>query len=252
LFKPRSFSGGYVMKKMIFIGLTILILLSGSQLFANTSLTGAYGYFTIPITSTPSRGEIRINSGYIFGPGNFYVSLNTSLIKNWELSAGKEILVGDNAGIGATPFVVGSKYMFYGKGGFRAAGGIQVEILGDEAGVNGIPIIVYAVLSENAGKLGYFNFGLGYTFGVEAGYNINFFAGMRRAIIQDKLYVIGEFTNFSVRHGLGLPWDENRGVFNTGLMLELIEFLKFKLVVYDVLDNFITVGLGAEVKFKVF
>ncbi len=64
--------------------------------------------------------------------------------------------------------------------------------------------------------------------------------------------MIGEFTNFSVRHGLGLPWDESRGVFNTGLMLELIEFLKFKLVVYDVLDNFITVGLGAEVKFKVF
>ena len=240
------------MKKLIFIVLTLIILISGSQLFANTSLSGAYGYFTMPITSTPARGEIRINSGYIFTPGNFYVSLNTSLIKNWELSAGKEILVGGNNGIGATPFVVGSKYMFYSKGGFRAAGGLQVEILGDEAGVDGVPIMVYAVLSENAGKLGYFNFGLGYTFGVEAGYNINFFAGMRRAIIQDKLFVIGEFTNFSTRHGLGLPWDENRGVFNTGLMLELIEFIKFKMVVYDVLDDFITVGLGAEVKFKVF
>ena len=240
------------MKKLIFIGLTVFILLSGSQLFANTSLTGAYGYFTMPITSTPPRGEIHINSGYIFTPGNFYVSLNTSLIKNWELSAGKEILVSGNSEIGDTPFVVGSKYMFYSKGGFRAAGGIQVEILGDSAGVNGVPIMVYAVLSESAGKLGYFNFGLGYTFGVEAGYNINVFAGMRRAIVQDKLFVIGEFTNFSVRHGLGLPWNEHRGVFNAGLSLELIEFLKFKMVVYDVLDNFITVGLGAEVKFKVF
>ncbi len=252
LFGPVHFSGEIIMKKLIFIGFTALTLLSCSQLFANTSLTGAYGYFTIPITSTPSRGEIHINSGYIFNPGNFYVSLNTSLIKNWEISAGKEILVGSNAGIGATPFVVGSKYMFYSKGGFRAAGGIQVEILGDESGVIGVPVTLYAVLSESAGKLGYVNFGLGYTLGVDAGYNINFFAGLRRAIVQDKLYVIGEFTNFSVRHGLGLPWDESRGVFNTGLMLELIEFLKFKLVVYDVLDNFITVGLGAEVKFKVF
>ena len=126
------------MKKLIFIVLTLIILISGSQLFANTSLSGAYGYFTMPITSTPARGEIRINSGYIFTPGNFYVSLNTSLIKNWELSAGKEILVGGNNGIGATPFVVGSKYMFYSKGGFRAAGGLQVEILGDEAGVDGV------------------------------------------------------------------------------------------------------------------
>jgi hypothetical protein len=240
------------MKRLSLIVFAALILVSGGQLFANTSLPGAYGYFTMPITSTPGRGEIRINSGYIFTPGNFYVSLNTSLIKNWELSAGKEILVGQDAGIGATPFVVGTKYLFYNKGGFRIAGGAQVEILGDEAGVDGFPVGIYAVLSENAGRLGYFNFGLGYTFGVDAGYNINFFAGLRRGIVQDKLFVIGEFTNYSVRHGLGLPWDESRGVFNAGLMLEVIEFAKFKLVFYDILDNFLTVGLGAEIKLKVF
>jgi hypothetical protein len=240
------------MKKLSFIFVAALILISGGRLLANTSLTGAYGYFTMPITSTPGRGEIRINSGYIFTPGNFYVSMNTSLINNWELSAGKEFLVGSDTGIGATPIIVGSKYLFYNKGGFRAAGGVQAEILGDESGVDGFPFSIYAVLSENAGRLGYFNFGLGYTFGLDAGYNINFFAGLRKGIIQDKLFVIGEFTNYSVRHGLGLPWDESRGVFNAGLMLEVIEFAKFKLVAYDILDNFITVGLGAELKLKVF
>lgn len=240
------------MKKGMIIFMSILFVFPAVHLFANTAITGSYGYFTVPITSTPVKGEIHINSGYIFNPGNFYVSLNTSFIKNWEISAGKELLVTSDVGIGATPFIFGSKYMFYSKGGFRAAGGIQVEILGDESGVDGVPVTIYAVLSESAGKLGYMNFGLGYTLGIDAGYNINFFAGLRRAIVKEKLFVVGEFTNFSVRQGLGLPWDDSRGIFNAGLVLELIDFLKFKLVAYDVLDEFLTVGLGAEVKFKIF
>lgn len=240
------------MKKGIIILLSFLFMLPAVQLLADTTITGSYGYFTMPITSTPKKGEIHINSGYIFDPGNFYVSLNTSFIKNWEISAGKEILTGSTADIGATPFIIGTKYMFYSKGGFRAAGGLQVEILGDESGVDGVPVTIYGVISESAGKLGYMNFGLGYTLGVDAGYNINFFAGLRRSIIGDKLFVVGEFTNFSIRQGLDPPWDEGRGIFNAGLVLELIEFLKFKFVAYDVLDEFLTLGLGAEVKFKVF
>lgn len=240
------------MKKGIILLLSIMFILTAGQLLANTTITGSYGYFTMPITATPKKGEIHINSGYIFDPSNFYVSMNTSFIKNWEISAGKEILTGSEAGIGATPFIIGTKYMFYSKGGFRAAGGLQVEILGDESGVDGVPVTIYGVLSESAGKLGYMNFGLGYTLGIDAGYNINFFAGLRRAIIGDKLFVVGEFTNYSIRQGRDLPWDERRGIFNAGLVLELIEFLKFEFVTYDVLDEFLTIGLGAEVKFKVF
>lgn len=240
------------MKKPAFAILCAFFALSSASLFANSSLTGPYGYFTIPITATPARGTLHINAGYIFEPGNFYFSANTSFLKNWEVSTGKEILTDEGEDIGATPWVIGSKYMFYEKGGFRAAAGIQVELLGDAAGANDTPVSIYGVISDNAGKIGYVNLGLGYTFGVDAGYNINFFVGFRDPIIDDKLFLIGEFTNFSIRQGLGRPWNENRGVFNAGLDLELTEFLKFKLVAYDLLDDFLILGLGGEVKLKIF
>jgi hypothetical protein len=240
------------MKRSVYAILCTLFVFSAASLFANTSLTGAYGYFTIPITATPGRGTLNINSGYIFSPGNFIISANTSFVKNWEISAGKEILTGEGEDMGATPWIVGSKYMFYEKGGFRAAAGLQVELLGDAAGANGTPVSVYGVISDGAGKLGYINLGLGYTFGIGAGYNINFFVGVREPVIGDKLFFIGEFTNFSVRQGLGLPWNVNRGVFNSGLVLELTDFLKFKVVVYDLLDESLTLGLGGEAKLKLF
>ncbi len=240
--------------RRFFAILFIFTALPGISLFANTSITGAYGYFTMPITSTPEKGTVHINAGYIFDPGNIYVSFNTAVLPNWELSAGKEILTEKGRDIGVTPFIFGSKYVFYGAGtgGFRAAAGIQAEFMSDAAGVDGTPISIYAAISESAGKLGYMNTGLGYTFGVDAGYLLNFFFGIRKPIYRDKLYVIGEFTNYSVRKGLGLAWDEQRGVFNTGLLYELNQFFTFKVVGYDLLDHFLTVGIGAEASFKAF
>ncbi len=240
------------MKIWKIILLISLFFTSIVPLYANTAITGTYGYFTMPITTTPSKGTIHINSGYIFTPGNFYISLNSSILNNWEISASKEILTSEGEEIGATPYIFGSKYMFYEKGSFRSAGGIQIELAGDAANVDGLPFTIYGVISESAGKIGYVNIGLGYTLGIEAGYAINFFVGLRRAIIGDKLFVIGEFTNYSVRQGLGLPWNEGRGVFNSGLILELKDFLKFKLATYDLLDEFLTVGLGAEVRLRAF
>ena len=240
------------MKRWKIILLISLFLVSIVPLYANTAITGTYGYFTMPITSTPSKGAIHINSGYIFTPGNFYISLNTSIINNWEISASKEILTSEGEEIGATPYIFGSKYLFYEKGSFRAAGGLQIELAGDAANVDGIPFTIYGIISESAGKIGYVNIGLGYTLGIEAGYAINFFVGLRRAIIDDKLFLIGEFTNYSVRQGLGLPWNEGRGIFNSGLVLELKDFLKFKFTTYDLLDEFLTVGLGAEIRLKAF
>jgi len=234
--------------------LFIFIVLSGVPLLADTSITGAYGYFTMPVTGTPEEGTVHINAGYIFDPGNIYVSLNTTVLPNWELSAGKEILTEKGRDAGVTPLIFGSKYVFYGggKSGFRAAFGIQAEFMSDAAGVDGTPISIYAAISENAGKLGYMNTGLGYTFGVDAGYLLNFFFGIRKPIYRDKLYVIGEFTNYSVRKGLGLAWDEQRGVFNAGLMYDLNRFFKFKVAGYDLLDHFMTIGIGAEASFKAF
>lgn len=242
------------MKKILIFAFLILLAVPGA-LLANTSITGAYGYFTMPITTTPGKGVVRINAGYIFDPGNIYVSMNTALLPNWEISAGKEIVVGEeNADLGATPFIIGTKYTFYGAGqtGFKAAAGAQVELMGDEAGVDGTPFTIYMVVSDAAGRLGYVNLGLGYTLGVDAGYLINFFTGVRTPIISNKLFFIGEFTNYSVRLGQFLPWDVQRGVFNAGLMLELNNMLKFKLVGYDMLDEFLTVGLGSELRFKAF
>jgi hypothetical protein len=240
------------MKKYAYAVVCTLFALSAASLSANTSITGAHGYFTIPITSTPEKGELDINTGYIFDPGNFYLSGSVSFVKNWEISSGKEILTDEGQETGATPWIIGTKYMFYEKGGFRAATGLQVEIAGDAAGVDGTPVSLYGVISDNVGKLGYINLGLGYTLGIDAGYNINFFAGMRSPIWKDKLFFIGEFTNYSVRQGQGLPWNVNRGVFNAGLVLEPTDFLKFKFATYDLLDKFLTVGLGAEVKLKLF
>ena len=240
------------MKNGKIILLTVLFLFLTAPLFANTSITGYYGYFTIPITNTPSRGAIHINTGYIFTPGNFYISMNTSVLKNWELSAGKEILTGEGQEISAAPFILGTKYMFYRKGGFRAAAGLQAELLGKAANIDGTPVTLYGVISESAGKLGYVNIGLCYIMGIDAGYAINFFIGIRKAVIGDKLFAIGEFTNYSIRQDIGLPWDDGRGIFNGGVVLELTDFLKFKFTAYDLLDKFLTVGLGGELRLKVF
>lgn len=231
-----------------------LFLIPGFSLTAGTAITGSQGYFTVPVTSTPSKGAIHINAGYIFDPGNLYTSVNTAILPNWELSAGKEILTSEGRELGATPFILGTKYMFYGskKGSFKAAVGLQLELLGKAAGVDGTPITLYGVISESAGKLGYVNTGFGYTMGIDAGYLINFFIGLQKAIIGDKLFVIGEFSNYSVRQGLDTAWSVDRGIFNTGLLLELNEYLSFKAAFYDLLDDFINIGLGAELRIKAF
>lgn len=241
------------MKRML-LSIPVLIIVTSAAAYAGTTLQGTMGGFTVPGTNTPKKGVIGISTGYIFDPGNLYATVNTALIQNWEFSAGKEIPTKENSELGATPFILGTKYMFYGskKDTFRAAIGAQVEILGKAAGLDGVPVTIYGVISESAGKLGYVNTGLGYTLGIDAGYQINFFFSLQKAIIGDKLYVIGEFTNYSVRQGLYTPWSVARGVFNTGLLLELNEFLSFKGMFYDLLDDFINVGLGAEVRIKAF
>jgi len=245
------------MKNMRFIVIILFIItffftVYTGTTFANTSLTGPYGYFTIPITETPAKGNINLSSGYIFSPGNFYFSVNTSIIDRWEFSLGKEILVSEGSDIGSTPFIIGTKFMFYKKGGFRVSTGVGVELSGESAEIDGTPFKIYGVISESAGKIGYINTGLGYTLGINAGYSLNFFFGLNKALIDDKLYAIGEFTNYSVRHGMGLPWDEGRGIFNGGLLLVLTDFLRFKFIAYDLFDNFLTVGLGGEIRIKAF
>lgn len=241
------------MKKALLSFFIVLLAVPG-VLCANTTITGSYGYFTVPSASTPGQGVVRINTGYIFDPGNLYFGVNTALLPNWELSVGKEILTEEGSDLSWTPFVLGTKYTFYGAGGqgFKAAAGMQVELMGDEAGVDGTPVTLYAVVGDYASNLGYVNLGLGYTLGVDAGYLINFFTGVRTPIIEDTLFFIGEFTNYSARLGRGLPWDVQRGVFNAGLQLELNRFLKFKLVGYDMLDEFLILGLGGELRIKAF
>jgi len=161
-------------------------------------------------------------------------------------------LTTEGTNIGSTPLIIGTKFMFYKKGGFRASAGALVELAGESAGIDGTPFNIYGVISENAGKIGYINTGLGYTLGINAGYRLNFFFGLNKALIGDKLYAVGEFTNYSIRHGMGLPWNESRGIFNGGLLLILTDFLKFKFIAYDLFDDFLTIGLGGELKIKAF
>lgn len=242
------------MKKVtLIIGIMIFFFCS-LILYGSTSIMGYSGNFTIPTTDTAQRGVLQIGSGYIFTPGNFYISLNTSFIDEWEFSMGKEIPTSEGEDLGSTPLILGTKYRFYGKGnkGFKAAVGGQLELLGQAAGVEGTPISIYGTISEDAGKLGYINTGLGYTFGINAGYRINFFFGFSKPLIGDKLFVIGEITNYSIRQGLNMPWNEERGIFNGGLILELTDFIKFKFIAFDLLDNFLTVGFGGEVEIKIF
>lgn len=236
----------------IILFVCLLSMVSGLTTLADTSIMGTSGYFTVPITETPIKGTISIGSGYIFEPGSFYFSFNTAFIRDWEISAGKEILTSADREIGSTPFILGTKYRFYRKGSFQAAAGIQIELIGEEGGVDGTPITLYGVVSESAGKLGYLNTGLGYTFGIDAEYQINLSISLKMPIIGKKLFLVGEFTNYSARQGLDLPWDENRGIINGGFVLELLDFLKFKLIASDFLDDFLTVGLGAELRIKAF
>jgi hypothetical protein len=63
------------------------------------------------------------------------------------------------------------------------------------------------------------------------------------------LFLIGEFTNYSVRQGQYKAWDESRGIFNLGLVFEPLKWANFNIVTYDILDNFITIGIGGEVYF---
>jgi len=243
------------MKKQVKIVILIILLsIPTSYILGETTIIGAKGYFTVPIPDTPTKDDIDINTGYIFTPGNFYLSLNTSPINNLELYAGKEILTTTSGQeFKGTPFIIGSKYMFYGKSsGFKAALGVHVQFISKDVGLPGTPISIYGLVSDNAGKLGYISTGIGYTLGINAGYDIDFLLALKKAIIGNQLYFIGEFTNFSIREGLGLPWNTNRGIFNAGLLLYLNDFLSFKLAFYDLFDNFLTVGLGGEVKIRAF
>ncbi len=242
------------MKKIVLFVTVVIFILSSVYLFAETSLTGSYGYFTVPIPKTDNKGQININTGYIFNPGNFYISANFVPVQNLELSAGKEVLTYENSGgVKYTPYILGTKYVFYNSGGgFRAAIGVQLELISKDVGLPGTPITIYGLVSESAGKLGIVSTGLGYTLGINSGYNINFMLGLKKAIIGNQLYFIGEFTNFSIRQGFGLPWSVNRGIFNAGLLLKLNKMLTFKFITYDLFDHFLTVGLGGELSLKAF
>jgi hypothetical protein len=238
------------MKRIILILFFALVLIVPAfSLHAYTTITGANGYFTIPITNVRDRGTVSGTAGYIFDVNNLYAAVNVVILKNWEVSGAKEFPLSDNADMGLTPWILGTKWTFYEKETFRSTIGGQIEFLDEAAGYDKTPITLYAAVSDNAGGLGYINAGLGYTFNIDAGYHINFFFGTRRHIIEDKLYVVGEFSNFSVRQGLFTAWDEQRGIFNLGLVFEAFEFATFNLVAYDMLDHFITIGLGGEVHF---
>jgi hypothetical protein len=241
-------------RNFIFALLLLLFLFPVSSSFAVTSIIGAWGYFTTPTTATPGKGKVNIAAGYIIGPNNIYVAVNTEILPNWELSAGKEIPISENTDLGLTPYILGSQYKFYGKDqkSLQIAGGGYVELLGDVAGLDGTPFDVYIVFSDYAGKLGIVNTGLGYTFGIDAEYTINFFFNMKWALVKDKLFLIQEFTNHSVRQGGELAWDSQRGVFNLGLLFDFKKFIKFNLVTYDILDDFITLGFGAEFSIDAF
>ncbi len=245
------------MKNYVKILIPLFILLISINLkpydsSAELTITGCNGLFTVPAAEVPERGKVNISSGFIFTPGNFYLSSATSPIPDFELSVGKEIPVSKDYSFSSTPLIFGSKYLFYKKGTFKSGIGIQIELAGDKAGISGTPITLYGVISESAGKLGKLSTGLGYTFGMNAGYRINFFVGLKKPLVEDKLYLIGEFTNFSVRHGQALPWNEARGVFNGGLQLKLTDFLMFNFAAYDMFDNFLTIGISGELKLKVF
>ena len=236
-------------RKYAILFFILVLLVPGFAVQGYTTITGANGYFTMPITSVRPPGTISGAVGYIFDVNNLYAGVNVVILKNWEVSGAKEFPFDSNADMGTTPWIIGTKWKFYEKGSFRTAIGAQFEFLGDAAGVDGTPVSFYAAVSDNAGNLGYVNAGLGYTLGLDAGYQINFFFGLRRHIIEDRLYVIGEFTNYGIRKGLFTAWDESRGIFNLGLQFEAFKFASFNLVAYDVLDHFITIGLGGEVYF---
>jgi len=236
-------------KKPAIVLFAFLLLVPGFAVHAYTTITGANGYFTMPTTFVRPKGTISGAAGYIFDVNNLYAAVNVVILKNWEVSGAKEFPFSSNADIGATPWIVGTKWTFHEKGSFRVSIGGQAEFLGEAAGLDGTPVKMYAAVSDNAGALGYVNAGLGYTLGIDAGYQINFFFGLRRHIIEDKLFVIGEFTNYSAREGLYKAWDEQRGIFNLGLAFEAFKFATFNLVTYDLLDHFITIGLGGEVYF---
>jgi hypothetical protein len=238
-----------VKRKYAILFFILVLLVPGFAVQGYTTITGANGYFTMPITSVRPPGTISGAVGYIFDVNNLYAGVNVVILKNWEVSGAKEFPFDSNADMGTTPWIIGTKWKFYEKGSFRTAIGAQFEFLGDAAGVDGTPVSFYAAVSDNAGNLGYVNAGLGYTLGLDAGYQINFFFGLRRHIIEDRLYVIGEFTNYGIRKGLFTAWDESRGIFNLGLQFEAFKFASFNLVAYDVLDHFITIGLGGEVYF---
>ncbi len=235
-------------KKFLILFLALVFMVPAFSINAYTTITGANGYFTVPITNVRERGTLSGGVGFIFDTNNLYAAVNVVVLKNWEVSGAKEFPFDDNADLGMTPWIIGTKWTFYEKGSFRSTIGGQIEFL-DETVSENIPVTLYAAVSENAGVLGYINAGLGYTFGIDAGYHINFFFGIRRRIIEDTLFFVGEFSNYSVRQGLFTAWNEQRGIFNIGLVLEAFEFASFNLVAYDILDHFITVGLGGEVYF---
>jgi hypothetical protein len=238
-----------VKKKLIVLVAGLILVLPMFSLHAYTTITGANGYFTMPTTAVRPAGTISGIVGYIFDVNNLYAGVNVVVLRNWEVSGAKEFPFSSNADLGSTPWILGSKWKFHEKGSFRAALGGQIEFLGDTAMVDGTPVSLYAAISDNAGALGYVNAGLGYTLGLDLGYQINFFFGTRRHIIEDKLFVVGEFTNYSVRQGLYKPWDEARGIFNLGLVFEAFKFASFNVVAYDLLDTFITIGLAGEIYF---
>ena len=236
-------------KKFLILFLALVFIVPTFSIHAYTTITGANGYFTVPITNVRDKGTLSGGVGYIFDVNNLYAAANVVILKNWEVSGAKEFPLSNDAEIGFTPWIIGTKWTFYEKGPFKTTIGGQIEFLDDASGYDRAPFTLYAAVSDFAGALGYVNAGLGYTFNIDAGYHINFFFGMHRQIIEDKLFVVGEFSNYSVRQGFYTAWNEKRGIFNLGLVFEPFKFASFNLVAYDMLDNFITVGLGGEVYF---
>ena len=236
-------------KTTLILCLSLVIMLPSISLNAYTTLTGANGYFTTPSTEVRDKGTVSGAMGYIFDVNNLYAAVNVVVLKNWEISGAKEFPLADETEMGFTPWILGTKWNFYEKGSFKTSIGCQIEFLDEASGYDSTPFSIYAAVSDYAGALGYVNAGLGYTFNIDAEYQINFFFGTKRHIVEDMLFVVGEFSNYSVRQGYYTAWNERRGIFNLGLTFEAFKFASFNIVAYDVLDEFITVGLGGEVHF---
>ncbi len=241
------------MKKFIII-LGLLFLVASPVFAYSISYTGMTGYILAPTALTTSPNSIELTTSFVFQENILFIGGTFSFIDNWEIGISKDFLMEAESNYNS-PLLVSTKYLFYeGKVDIAFGALFGFPILNEYNETTTFEPIIMFHSGSIFGK-GMMDITIGKTFyfspnGSEQSQEINLYIGTKIPVFSNSFFILADFSNNSPIDKT--YFDDGRGIFNFGMLLELNKNLSFDIVFFDILDGFDSLVGGFTANLKLY